>query len=100
MRELIKKAEVNPDRYVLKPQKEGGGNNYYGDKIRQMLSEELNLRQYLLMERIMPPATQCAMLRQGKLNVRERCVSELGIFSHVFVNTEDCTTDLVDHPDN
>lgn len=27
---MIAKAKANPDGFVLKPQREGGGNNFYG----------------------------------------------------------------------
>lgn len=29
-------AMENPDRFVLKPQREGGGNNMYGDEIKEV----------------------------------------------------------------
>ena len=28
---IIKKASSNPDEFVLKPQREGGGHNFYGN---------------------------------------------------------------------
>ena len=34
---VVKKAILNPHDYVIKPQKEGGGNNFYGEKVRAML---------------------------------------------------------------
>ncbi len=30
-------AARHPERYVMKPQKEGGGNNFYGTDIQSML---------------------------------------------------------------
>lgn len=32
-------ALADPSRYVLKPQREGGGNNYYGDDVKKMLEK-------------------------------------------------------------
>ena len=37
VQEVVKKAILNPHDYVIKPQKEGGGNNFYGEKVRAML---------------------------------------------------------------
>lgn len=44
------------------------------------------LRQHLIMEIIRPPTISVPMLRQGKLAIRE-AVTELGIFSTVFIDT-------------
>lgn len=35
--EAVKMALSNPERYVLKPQREGGGNNVYGTDIADVL---------------------------------------------------------------
>ena len=50
-------AISEPHRYVMKPQREGGGNNVFGDDIATELkalhdSQERNA--YILMERIRP----------------------------------------------
>ena len=47
-----------PLRFVLKPQREGGGNNVYGADIREALQRMRHSREraaYILMERIVPP---------------------------------------------
>lgn len=33
----VKMALDAPDRFVMKPQREGGGNNLYGEDIRQVI---------------------------------------------------------------
>ena len=38
---VVKAAIQNPHRYVIKPQMEGGGNNIYGDNIKNMLTNAL-----------------------------------------------------------
>ena len=53
----------------MKPQREGGGNNIYGDDIKPFLekikdSDERNA--YILMDRIQPPVTTNYMVRPGK----------------------------------
>ena len=59
---IVEKAIKNPHDYVLKPQKEGGGNNFFDDELKQNLikakSSNMNthyLGTYLIMERINPP---------------------------------------------
>ena len=34
VKDVIAKAIKEPSKYVIKPQKEGGGNNFYGESIR------------------------------------------------------------------
>lgn len=35
--QIVIKAIRNPDKYVLKPQKEGGGNNFYDQEAKEIL---------------------------------------------------------------
>eukprot|EP00092_Neocalanus_flemingeri_P041729 GFUD01045450.1.p1 GENE.GFUD01045450.1~~GFUD01045450.1.p1 ORF type:complete len:481 (+),score=147.92 GFUD01045450.1:73-1515(+) len=79
-------AIANPDRFVLKPQREGGGNNVYGEDIKPFLekikdSEERNA--YILMDRIQPPVTTNYMVRPGQDAKLVNVISELGIFGYV-----------------
>eukprot|EP00092_Neocalanus_flemingeri_P069969 GFUD01085832.1.p1 GENE.GFUD01085832.1~~GFUD01085832.1.p1 ORF type:complete len:481 (+),score=154.58 GFUD01085832.1:62-1504(+) len=79
-------AIANPDRFVLKPQREGGGNNVYGEDIKPFLenikdSEERNA--YILMDRIQPPVTTNYMVRPGQEAKLVNVISELGIFGYV-----------------
>jgi len=52
--EVIADAKMNPEKYVLKTQREGGGNNYFGDDIPHILEKTEDLMQYSLMKRIFP----------------------------------------------
>ena len=78
---------ATPSKYVLKPQREGGGNNVYGDDIKPFLeniknSEERNA--YILMDRIQPPVTTNYMVRpDGQPAKLVDVISELGIFGYV-----------------
>jgi len=79
-------AMDNPDNFVLKPQREGGGNNVYGADIKPFLenikdSEERNA--YILMDRIKPPITTNYMVRPGQNAKLVNVISELGIFGYV-----------------
>ncbi|KAA0706956.1 Glutathione synthetase [Triplophysa tibetana] len=54
-------ALANPDQYVLKPQREGGGNNIYGQEICKVLEKVKNSSErtaYILMDKIQPVPSQ------------------------------------------
>ena len=68
--------------YVLKPQREGGGNNIYGTKIPPFLAslgDERQYRGHILMEIIEPPSLQNSILRNGEVKSGE-VIGELGIY--------------------
>jgi len=52
---VLAEADARPDDFVLKPQREGGGNNLYGEKLQQRLRNQKGLAAYILMQRIRPP---------------------------------------------
>jgi hypothetical protein len=55
-------AQACPEDYVLKPQREGGGNNLYGEELRARLAEGGDgLAAFVLMQRIKPPVNRCAV---------------------------------------
>ncbi|XP_062460081.1 glutathione synthetase [Pezoporus occidentalis] len=76
-------AIADPDCFVLKPQREGGGNNLYGEELRQVLEKIRDSPQrtsYILMDKIKPrPAMNYLLRAHSPLQVSE-CISELGIF--------------------
>ncbi|XP_032375677.1 glutathione synthetase [Etheostoma spectabile] len=76
-------ALAAPDRFVLKPQREGGGNNIYGSEICQVLQgvkESTERTAYILMDKIHPTPVQNYLLRRdGPLKI-SNCLSELGVF--------------------
>lgn len=70
-----------PEGFVLKPQREGGGNNFYGKDVKLQL-EKLSAKErnaYILMDLIHPPKFKNAMVRNGLVSILE-VVSELGIY--------------------
>lgn len=79
----VEMALAEPDKFVLKPQREGGGNNIYGSEICQVLEGMKGSTErmaYILMDKIHPRPVQNYLLRQdAPLNVRN-CLSELGVF--------------------
>ena len=67
---LAREAAISqPEQFVLKPQREGGGFNLYDEDIRQCLNnisaEESNA--YILMERLYPPISPGWGLRNGEI---------------------------------
>lgn len=83
-------------RYVLKPQREGGGYNYYGSDLAAKLREnctvtddggdvELDpaLSEFILMERLFPPQQRAVLLRGGKVEGTGMTISELGCFGTI-----------------
>lgn len=68
-------------KYVLKPQREGGGNNIYKEDIAPFLQKlpEDKWGAYILMELIEPAENTNKILRAGKIH-HGGVISELGIF--------------------
>lgn len=58
---IMADAQRSPESYVLKPQREGGGNNLYGAALKDRLSTGEGLSSFILMQRIMPPLNRCAL---------------------------------------
>jgi hypothetical protein len=87
-------AMADPLSYVLKPQREGGGNNVYGDDIpptlqRIMASTERDA--YILMDRIRPFKVPGYILRPGgggRPSLGE-VIGELGIFGFIMGNGDE-----------
>ncbi|KAI1417507.1 glutathione synthase [Hypoxylon sp. FL1857] len=79
-----RKIAVDPElckSYVLKPQREGGGNNIYRSSIPPFLKSipESHWPSYILMELITPPPVKNTILRNGKLE-HGGVICELGIY--------------------
>ena len=82
--QLAQSLATSPEhslRYVLKPQREGGGNNVYRSAIPDFLSKtpKEHWGSYILMELITPPAVRNVILRNGKVE-RGGVICELGVY--------------------
>jgi len=77
--EVLEAAAEDPDAYVLKPQREGGGNNLYGEQAAEKIAARKGLAAYILMQRIRPPIHTTAMVRKGEV-IEVEALSELGVF--------------------
>ena len=78
--EALKLAKEKPEEYILKPNKEGGGNNIFGEDILKKLTGATldENRQYILMRKIIPLPRTGFMIKNKTLSV-EQVQSELGI---------------------
>lgn len=85
---IVEKAIAFPDKYVLKPQREGGGNNFYGndliDQLKKLSPKEREA--YILMERIFPPTFNNCLVRLNTVPQWTKMISELGVFGSILGN--------------
>lgn len=82
--QAARKLALDPEeckRYVLKPQREGGGNNCYKAAIPGFLKNlpQGHWKSYILMELITPPPVTNIILRNGKLE-QGGVICELGVY--------------------
>lgn len=81
----IEMALRDPEKFVLKPQREGGGNNFFGEGLRQKLEEirgTFEREAFILMDRLHPPPQEGLILRKKPQTLElkpELVTSELGI---------------------
>ncbi|KAL9090416.1 MAG: hypothetical protein Q9159_001945 [Coniocarpon cinnabarinum] len=69
------------ERFVMKPQREGGGNNVYRHKIKEVLEQtsEEEWAKYVLMEMVETPAQRNVIMRNGEVQ-EGGVICELGMF--------------------
>ncbi|KAI3440408.1 Glutathione synthetase (GSH-S) [Psidium guajava] len=90
--DIIGKAIESPELFVMKPQREGGGNNIYDGNVRETL---LRLQRegsgedaaYILMQRIFPAISLTTLIRDG-ICYKDNAVSELGVYGAYLRNKE------------
>jgi len=83
-------AIAQPDAYVLKPQREGGGNNLYGADLVAALETMTPSQRaaFILMERIVSDPKPGALVRNGHVAAGD-CVAELGIYAAFLADRAD-----------
>ena len=87
-RNALALVQQDPSQYVMKPQREGGANNYYGEEILDHLSKiDIDAyQQYILMERISGLRHSNTLIKYQngiKQDVEGQCVSEIGVFGYM-----------------
>lgn len=95
----VETARRDPQLFVMKPQREGGGNNVYGEMVARMLQSYAgakpradsagasasaagagdSLAAYILMQRIFPRTSTSVFVRGGHA-ASASAVSELGVY--------------------
>lgn len=88
--EVLARVEETPERFVLKPMREGGGNNFYGADVRDKLREMGPAARagYILMQRIFPEVQRSYLLAGGRIKEVD-AISELGVFGVFLGNGEE-----------
>lgn len=100
--QIIAMAIREPNKYVLKPQREGGGNNVYNEDIRTWLTDMRNSKErtaWILMDRINPPVQKNYLICPSDIDCCKsplsEVISELGIYgviigdrNNILVNKE------------
>ncbi|KAH9281023.1 Glutathione synthetase [Echinococcus granulosus] len=82
--QMVEECRRRPDKFVLKPQREGGGNNIFGADIVRKLDKvmgKLEANAYILMEKLEPPIVEnCVVGIEYPSPLRRQMISELGIY--------------------
>jgi hypothetical protein len=80
-----------PERYVLKPQLEGGGGNFYDEEIPKRLKQYSKEERaaHILMQKIQPLIVQNYHVRAFKPLKIANTVSELGTYGYLYGTGEE-----------
>jgi len=78
----MENAKRFPESFVMKPQREGGGHNLFGDELAAALKSWSRPQRsgFILMQRIFPKAAPAILVRNGAL-IRGNAISEFGVYS-------------------
>ena len=95
-KEVLKILKENYNNYIVKPQKEGGSHNYYGEEVLTLLPENLEgeeeinpiLNDAIIMEKIKPPTFTSYILRENKL-MKSECISEISSYGIILSQPEE-----------
>lgn len=107
--EILTPGFDGSQRHVLKPQREGGGHNYFNQELVHLLRPYVHwdthedatmdssqarlgkeLSEYILMERLFPPRQHAVLVRSGTVENVGETVSELGCFGCILVYGNEC----------
>ncbi|VDP73874.1 unnamed protein product [Echinostoma caproni] len=92
MERLLEECRSHPERFVLKPQREGGGNNFFDEDIIKQLEHIMDQglgATYVLMERFYPYVVQNNVIGWENPGARKDVVLELGIFGAIIASAQD-----------
>ena len=92
-KELYADMKANYTKYIVKPQKEGGGNNFYNEDILKVLPKDNSddvsdiLANSLIMERITPKEQECLILIKNGLKLA-KCISEISVYGIILADKD------------
>ncbi len=94
---VVAKAIADPESYILKSHREGGGNNYYSEDMKKMLVSGQKdwsvLHNLFLMEKITTPQVNAHLFRNGEL-LYAATVSEYSRYGIFISNKENVLQNL------
>jgi len=84
-----RRAIASPSEFVLKPQREGGGNNHYDTEMVDMLKsyDDEQLQAFILMDIIKAPPAPAVFMRQNQA-VETEATTELGVYGVCIASNE------------
>uniref|UniRef100_A0A914H518 Glutathione synthetase n=1 Tax=Globodera rostochiensis TaxID=31243 RepID=A0A914H518_GLORO len=88
---IIQDAIENPGNYVLKPNKECGGNNFYDEEIAEKLKEFTPTERaaHILMQKLQPMVVKNYLVRPFNEPKLEDVIPELGVYGFLLGNLHD-----------
>ena len=89
-KELFSQIKRDPNKYILKPMREGGGNNITGDKLKELIPEEGNepndlLKVSVIVDKIDAAVHESIVLKNEKINI-QNSISEFSIYGIILTN--------------
>ncbi|XP_018497304.1 glutathione synthetase, chloroplastic [Galendromus occidentalis] len=96
--EILEMVMKSPEQYVIKPQREGGGNNIYGKDITRFLESlpEDHRKEYIAMEMIDAFSSKNYLVNGERVHLTD-VMNELGVFGcilasarEIYFNEMDC----------
>ena len=89
-KELFSKIKSDPKKYILKPNREGGGNNIFGDKLLELIPEEGSepndlLKNSVIVEKIDAAVHESLVLRNEEIKL-QNSISEYSIYGIILSN--------------
>ena len=89
-KEFLSQVKADPNKYIAKPMREGGGNNITGDKLKELIPEDGNepsdfLKNSVIVEKIDAAVHESLVLRNEKINF-QNSMSEFSIYGIILCN--------------
>jgi glutathione synthase len=80
-------VKLHNEKYIVKPNREGGGHNFYNEDALRVLDNKSILNNSIIMERINPPMFKNIIVRNEEMQVAN-CVAEISVYGSI-ISTPD-----------